>query len=506
MLRSVGWVGALPWSRSELRRFGMMCVIALMSGVIFGAMGSLAVVALAMMGLLLLNLFVFRQDVILAASLVVISVLLDWYELFWPDHYFPLLTTALAGLLIGIRFLTQSPEHPWITIPQLRWWGGLLILGAVPILWSVSLLEGVQYYLNIFVNALLLCVVGMLVVRRIAHLRWLLSLIAAFGTLVAIHSLIYVRFNVFLLSTSSLQQYLADRGEHFEIFATSTVRAGSFLLNPDFNGAFLAPMVFLPVGLFFASSSLLTKSISAIEVLVLLLGLLSTYSLASLLAVGVGCLVFIGMVARGRYLWFTAGGLGAALLGVVVVFPRQVALFAQHASTPGEFTLRLGLWETALRVIAARPLTGLGLGLHTYLLYAEPYRVPLQYRPYAQPHNSYLEIGAMAGAPVLVLFVLILGRSLWYAWRSYRRAMKVRWPHAALLASGISAVLVICINSLAINDWTLPPQAALGWLLVGAISSPALAQQLTAALTKSSPVRQAPGAARARESAEEVGV
>ncbi len=508
MLRRSGQTDTLPWLWSKPRQFACAVgVIALITGVISGAISSLAVVALAMIGLLLLNLLVFRQDVILAASLVVIGVLLDWYELLWPDHAFPLLATALAGLFIGIRFLTQSPEHPWIALPRPLWWGVFLILGALPILWGVSLLESVQYYLNVFVNAALLYVVGMLVIRNVVLLRQLLSLIAAFGTFVAIHSMVYVVFHIFFLATPDLQQYLADRGEHFEIFATNALRAGSFLLNPDFNGAFLALMLFLPVGLFFASSSRLAKSIYALEVLLLLLGLLSTYSLASLLAVGIGFLAFVFMVVRGRYLWFTFAGLGTTLLGAILVFPKQVGLFVQHASTPGEFTLRLGLWETALRVIAARPLTGLGLGLHSYLLYAEPYRVPLQYRPYAQPHNAYLEIGALAGLPVLALFLLLLGQSLWSAWCSYRKAMRIHWRLGALLAGGITAVLVLCINSLAINDWTLAPMAVTGWLIVGAISSPALAQWLsTAASPEPSAESPMPLAGIVRKSTERVRV
>jgi hypothetical protein len=43
-----------------------------------------------------------------------------------------------------------------------------------------------------------------------------------------------------------------------------------------------------------------------------------------------------------------------------------------------------------------------------------------------------------------------------------------------LLGGGIAAVLALSINSVSINGWTLPPLAAPGWLILGAIASPLL--------------------------------
>ncbi len=114
------------------------------------------------------------------------------------------------------------------------------------------------------------------------------------------------------------------------------------------------------------------------------------------------------------------------------------------------------------------------MGLQAYMLRAEPYRVPEQYRPLAHPHNSYLELGAMAGLPVLVTFVAFILFALWQALRNWA-LVNVR--QRALLGSGIAVVIVLSTNSLSVNVWTLPPLAAFGWVILGSVSSPLLIEK-----------------------------
>lgn len=483
MQRRIGWLDAFPYLWSDPRSFALaVSVVALLVGIIFGVTGSFTGAVLSAVVLVLLDLAVFKQDEALAATIIIISVLLDWYELLYPNFYFPAMTTLAACLFVGIRFLSQSAERPWVPIPQQRWWVVLLILAAFPILEAVGLLEGIRYYLAVFVNAMLLAVVGTLVARNMDCLRRLLSMLSAFATFVALQSIIYERFGIFILANQNLENYLSANG-YFRLTGTQINRAGSFLLNPDFNGAFLGMMFFLPVGLFFESSSRLAKAFYAIEALLLFVALYYTYSLGSLAAVGAGALALVLIVARSRYRLYGVGALCFVVVGMRVFFPSQMQVLFQRIANPSEASTRLGLWETALRVIAAHPLTGIGFGLDTYMLRAEPYRVvALQTRAYPQPHESYLEIGAMAGLPVLALFLVILGRSFWLAFRAYRKA---HGPPRILIAAAITALLVTCINSLTINDWTLAPLTAIGWLIAGALVSPALARELaTASLGK----------------------
>jgi O-antigen ligase len=176
-------------------------------------------------------------------------------------------------------------------------------------------------------------------------------------------------------------------------------------------------------------------------------------------------------------------------LVLLVGFPSQVNLLFLHASDPNELLLRNAGWLTAIRVIQAFPLTGVGLGFETYQLRSNPYRVPAQYEPLAHPHNSYLELGAMAGLPLLITFVALILFALWLALRNWRLTDVRTRP---LLSGGIAAVLALSVNSWSINGWTLPPLAATGWLILGVISSPLLtksqmreiAQESTNTITK----------------------
>ncbi|MGH2480066.1 MAG: hypothetical protein ACRDHW_10465, partial [Ktedonobacteraceae bacterium] len=105
------------------------------------------------------------------------------------------------------------------------------------------------------------------------------------------------------------------------------------------------------------------------------------------------------------------------------------------------------------------------------------YRAPafrissIHYEQLSHPHNSYLEIAAMGGLPVLILFLALLLAALWWTWRNWVQAeAQIR----LLLAGGIAMVIALSLNSLGSNSWTLAPLATFGWLILGVVSSPLL--------------------------------
>src|SRR5262249_22520548 len=154
----------------------------------------------------------------------------------------------------------------------------------------------------------------------------------------------------------------------------------------------LAMMVFIPIALSTASSSRPAKLAYLVEAVLILLALFFTYTTGSWIGVAGGLILLLLLADHGfQRIWLPAL-VCAAISGIYSILPVQSALFLQHLQDPTDAQLRLGAWETAIRVIIAHPLSGLGLGPHTYILRAEPYRVPLQYRPLAHPHNSYLEL------------------------------------------------------------------------------------------------------------------
>ncbi len=97
-----------------------------------------------------------------------------------------------------------------------------------------------------------------------------------------------------------------------------------------------------------------------------------------------------------------------------------------------------GLLKAGLRMVADAPITGVGPQNFKAL--------SLKYAPELDrafiAHNTYLELAAETGIPVLVLFLLLL----WHAYRTFNRATRLRGsPEArelATLAEGLRCGLL----------------------------------------------------------------
>jgi O-antigen ligase len=317
---------------------------------------------------------------------------------------------------------------------------------------------------------------GSVLARDILCVQRLFKMLAAVGTALALITIIQNKTGILLFGSARYDASLASASNFSLLQGGDVYRLGSFFVNPDWNGAFFATILFIPLGLLIASNVLWEKILYLLEACIILPALLFTYSVGSWLSAGIGIVVFVVLLGHMRYrLWITA--FLAAMTGILLIwFPDQVALLLQHGEDPSVILLRSGAWKTAIHIMQTFPLTGIGLGLQIYMLRAEPYRVPEQHQILAHPHNSYLELGAMAGIPVLVLFVALVLLALCLALRT--------WAHGdgrqrSLLAGGMAAVIALSVNSLSVNVWTLPPLAAFGWLILGIASSPLLIKSLT---------------------------
>jgi hypothetical protein len=437
-------------------------IMALLIGGAIGILGTYAwIVSLG--GLIITAMIVFRQDELALTVVIAVQLIVDWYM---GLH---IVSQLIALALLSNFFLARSRRYPWVEPPALWLWVLFLILPIPAVIygeqkpWILAF-----YYPNIFFGALVMFWLGMLVARNTLHLRTLFQALAVLGTLLAIHTIIQATTGIVVLDTASYDTYRATYD--FTLANSGDItRTGSFLTNPDWNGTFFAMMLFLPLGLLTEASSLPAKFLYLIEMLLMLTALLFTFSGGAWLGVSGGIVAFILLAGRSQYRILVP--VLAVIIGVIAVnvLSTQVNLLVQHASSPGELALRLGGWQTAINVIRAFPLTGIGLGFDNYYERAEPYRVPAQYRPLAHPHNSYLELGAMAGLPVLIVFLSLLLFALWLAWRNW---IQVDKDTRCLLCGGIATIVALSVNSVSINGWTLPPLAAIGWMVLGATASP----------------------------------
>ena len=427
-----------------------------------------ATMYLALIGaLVMVQILVMRLDEVAALIVIFAHLYLDWY--------FNMSVVALLGtlLLLLIFFLGRSPQRPWAEPRALWLWGLYLLLALLPAMkgGELNLYDAMFYYPNLILGAFIMFWLGITVARSAASVRRLLNLFALLGAFIAVHTIIQDLTGISLFSSPHVDTYLG-LVSGYELGANSGVyRVGSFFVDPNWNAVFLAMMVCVSLGLLFSASSVLGRIFYLFELLLILLALLFTYSAGGWLAAGAGIFSLTFFTGRTRDRLLLPGILLSAVLVVVVFLPAQVSLLLQHGTDPNELSLRSGAWQTAVQVILANPLTGIGFGLTAYYQRAEPYRSPAQYVPLTHPHNSYLEIGAMGGIPVLLLFLALLAFTLWLAIRNWQQADGRMRP---ALGGGIAAIIALSVNSISINGWTLPPLAAIGWFLLGILSSPLL--------------------------------
>lgn len=432
------------------------------SGLLGGFTSAIAIVIGALLFLIVLAL---RQYELAVTMIVGAHIYVDWYLGFGIVG-----STIAVGFLLFL-FIVRAPQ----TTPRTLWlWGLYLVLAIFPVIrGSQSRYDLAYYYPNIILGALVMFWLGMLIARDRVHLKILFQILGALGALLAVHTIIQATTGIVVFGSSRFDAYLAQVS-NFGLANSDLSRTGSLFANPDWNGTFFAIMFFLPFGLFAENPSIPKKAFYFIEMLLIVIALLYTYSVGAWIGAVAGVITFIFFVGRNHYrilipmLMVIIGGI------LLILFPVQVSALFQHASNPAEVTLRSGAWQTAINIIKAFPLTGIGLGLTNYLIHAEPYRVLAQHIPLAHPHDAYLELGAMAGLPVLTVFLALLLSAVWQAWRNW---LLLEPDTRCLLGGGIAAIVALSVNSVSINGWTLPPLATIGWLLLGAISSPLLIRQ-----------------------------
>jgi O-antigen ligase len=418
--------------------------------------------------------FSLRLDETVAVVVIAVNLLIDWYQLVdatqllrLPIHI-SVLSTGIALVMVGVMYFGRSPSKPWISVPYLALWVLVLVFALYPMIQGQTATGAVKYYINVFVDGILMYIIGTQIGADPERVRRLLALVAGFGALVALHTVIYVKAGVFLLATHVLNDYLQTSGD-FALGGGGQSRAGSFLYNPDMNGAFLSPMLLLTVGLLTASSSFRWRLIYVVEAAVILAALLFTYSTAAWAAMLAGLVIFILFVSHGRQRWMLFGLIGAFGAATLLAFQTELNSFLQHASNPNELTLREGGWLTAIAVITAHPLTGVGLDPGAYQQLSQPYRAAQQYVALGHPHEAYLELAALAGLPVLILLAFIVSAGLKRALRNLRAAPR---GYRGVIGGGAVALVVLSMNSLAINGWTISPVVVIAWLVLGAIASP----------------------------------
>lgn len=137
-----------------------------------------------------------------------------------------------------------------------------------------------------------------------------------------------------------------------------------------------------------------------------------------------------------------AAGLALSVLAIGGLYGTGLA--GRFLSGPRDLEIRAGIWQSAARLVAERPLTGFGLDSFALAFPAARSAAAFDASSYADAHSTYLENWAEAGlifgsAPLvagLLALSALLGR-----WRRARGAAR------ALPAAALGALLLAALHS-----------------------------------------------------------
>lgn len=170
------------------------------------------------------------------------------------------------------------------------------------------------------------------------------------------------------------------------------------------------------------------------------------------LAALLGRLALVGAAAVLAAFLITRSSLGQTLdLGY------QGALSVARAAVGGEpqgtLAPRLDYWQGALRIMADHPLAGIGLGAYEAVFPAYQ-RDPQFYSRFA--HNFFLQMGAEAGVPALLVFLTLFGL-LAAGWaRTYTRSSGASAPSQVLRLGLVAGLVASTLHNMVELDWYIP--------------------------------------------------
>lgn len=235
-----------------------------------------------------------------------------------------------------------------------------------------------------------------------------------------------------LLGTVLAIGFLAFRSNIGIILAQGQTRiygpGGAFEDNNDYA---LLLNVAAPIAFFVARAEpnrWLRKACYALSVM-MMITVLFTLSRGGFLGL---CVVLLGMAWKSKYK--VTGLLAIALAGLIafVIVPNRVVERVGTISTASETDqsaqMRFNSWYVCGQIMEDHPLLGIGprnmLQLYGRYLETESVRVA---------HNSFLQMAVDAGLPALLMFLGLIGSSIWRLRRT-RQALKDRAPDSPLIA------------------------------------------------------------------------
>jgi O-antigen ligase len=198
-----------------------------------------------------------------------------------------------------------------------------------------------------------------------------------------------------------------------------------------------------------------------------LLGLLVAHTRAAWVAVGIQVFIYLLLRVRKNW-WMVMGGAGIVVCSFLVLlslpsifgYLSGISSFANTES----MLLRFNTWSLALQDITDRPLTGIGLGKHSFR-WLHP---GLAGDYHTHVHNTFLSKAVQVGIPGFLFFVGIFWVVLSRGGDIFKR---IKNDFVAQLSLAVNLIVVGVIVRILFDDMLIGTVAYLFWLCLGVFFS-----------------------------------
>ena len=200
--------------------------------------------------------------------------------------------------------------------------------------------------------------------------------------------------------------------------ALNGYRVAAHVIDANAAGSYFAMLVCLAVGMAWRARDRRTRAIWVAMAAAAGLGVWLTASRSAAAAVVLATTVFLvwSVAARSRSRRVVMGAIGAA--GLMAVAGSAVLWTLSHDQLSRGTSYRLQFNETSLRMIADRPVIGVGIGQYASqsALFLSP-ELAWEYG-FENAHNYFLQVAAELGLPGFALFAGLFIAGLWRAARA----------------------------------------------------------------------------------------
>jgi O-antigen ligase len=363
----------------------------------------------------------------------------------------PLELVLLPGIVLAALAVAAGlPARRWpLTWPALA----LLAVGLLAILWSPDRRYAAGIYRTNLVEPIAAAYALHLLLDRPRKIWLVAGALVASGLVSAVGEL-YTAF------------HQLQAGIRFDLHPP----AGLYD-NANMAALFLVPAVCVAAGLAFKGEPL-PRPVAVASVIVLLAGLLATYSRGGFLGAAAAAIV-IWLLAVQRWRWQMAAGALAAATAIALLAPGLL-LRIGHVLNPTDpantLVSRSVIWAAAIAMLRNHPILGIGLAdfqvqLHSY--------APLLHETHTHPHNLILNLWLNLGIPGLIAYLAALVVLVAAVVRGLRLGRRTEFYFLFCAAAAILADIlvhgmvdnVIWSNDLSLQFWTLVAlvTAALRW-------------------------------------------